>query len=204
MKAVLYSENGTRWKKTKKKTVFIKSGAANINMTFDISALKRRRWAASYALLSNPLSDNSSSQNTAGFSATCSIQPGSLTSTIVPNEKQWIRQACKFCFIYLFSVIEHLLLMIKQTQSWYAVQTKSGQYIIFYHVRFWLMLFSFSSFSFLIVLVFPLIAPCDHITRRSKNKYISYIMQQSSKHDPPPAVSDRRHVCSWNKDFGWK
>lgn len=102
---------GRGGEKKKKKTVFIKSGAANINMTFDISALKRRRWAASYALLSNPLSDNSSSQNTAGFSATCSIQPGSLTSTIVPNEKQWIRQACKFCFIYLFSVIEHLLLM---------------------------------------------------------------------------------------------
>lgn len=156
----------------KKKAVFIKSGAANINMTFDISALKRRRWTASYALLSNPLSDNSSSQNTAGFSATCRIQPGSLTSTIVPNEKQWVRQACKFCFVYLFSLIWTFTFddgrsVLKQMQSWYAVQTESGQYIIFHHVSFWSLLFSFSSFSFLIVLLFPLIAPCDHITRRS-------------------------------------
>lgn len=115
------------------KTVFIKSGAANINMTFDISALKRRRWAASYALLSNPLSDNSSSQNTAGFSATCSIQPGSLTSTIVPNEKQWI------FFIYLFSVIEHLLLM---TDVQFSNKHKVGmQYIII--ILFFIILISY-------------------------------------------------------------
>lgn len=142
--------------KKKKKTVFIKSGAANINMTFDISALKRRRWAASHALLSNPLSDNSSSQNTAGFSATCSIQPGSLTSTIVPNEKQWIRQAGTFCFIYLFFQLLNIYfwwrtfssqtntkLVCSTNQVWSTHYILPCQFLIIIIILFFIILISY-------------------------------------------------------------
>lgn len=153
---ILRRGRGERERERERKMVFIKSRAANINMTFDISALKRWRWAASYALLSNPLGDSSASQNTAGSSATCRIRRGSLTAAIVPNEKQrtpWGVQVNFYWLIYFLSLDQRSSCQTKT--SWNAAQTKSGQSIWFYQVSFslsLLLLFPLLSFPFVIVL----------------------------------------------------
>lgn len=106
MKAVLYSENGTRQEGLGKKLVFIKSRAANINMTFDISALKRRRWAASHAPLSghSAIAAPAKTQQVPPPPAGCS-EPRWRPPLFQMRNNEF-REAWKLIFIYFFQSME--------------------------------------------------------------------------------------------------